>query len=109
MTHEFDGKKYEKASAHQKEWGERLIAEVSLRGTESVLDLGCGDGILTAQIADLVQQGVVLGIDASQGMIDAALSKERKNLTFCKMDINELNFVERFDLQTECFQKQVVG
>ncbi|MBM3163313.1 MAG: class I SAM-dependent methyltransferase [Chlorobi bacterium] len=102
MTHEFDGKKYEKASAHQKEWGERLIAEVSLRGTESVLDLGCGDGILTAQIADLVQQGVVLGIDASQGMIDAALSKERKNLTFCKMDINELNFVERFDLQTEC-------
>lgn len=98
MTHEFDGKKYEKASAHQKEWGERLIAEVGLCGTESVLDLGCGDGVLTAQIADLVQQGVVLGIDASQGMIDAALSKERKNLTFCKMDINELNFRERFDL-----------
>lgn len=26
MTHEFDGKKYEKASAHQQEWGSKLIA-----------------------------------------------------------------------------------
>ena len=98
MTHKFDGKKYEKASAHQKEWGTRLITEVGLQGAETVLDLGCGDGALTAQIADLVQQGEVLGIDASQGMIDAARPKERKNLTFRKMDINELEFRERFDL-----------
>ena len=40
MTHEFDGKKYEKASTHQKEWGANLIAEFSLQGTERVLDLG---------------------------------------------------------------------
>jgi len=25
MAYEFDGKKYEKASAHQKEWGSKLI------------------------------------------------------------------------------------
>ena len=31
MTHEFDGKKYEKASDHQKEWGTRLIAELNLK------------------------------------------------------------------------------
>jgi len=98
MAHEFDGKKYEKSSAHQKEWGTRLISEVGLQGTESVLDLGCGDGTLTARIADLVQQGQVLGIDASQGMIDTARAKERKNLTFRKMDIDELEFRERFDL-----------
>jgi len=40
MTHEFDGKKYEKASAHQKEWGTKLIAELDLQGTEQILDLG---------------------------------------------------------------------
>jgi trans-aconitate methyltransferase len=98
MTHEFDGKKYEKASAHQKEWGTKLIAELDLRGTERILDLGCGDGALSAQIADLVPSGEVVGIDASRGMIEAARSKVRKNLRFVLLDINELNYVEQFDL-----------
>jgi trans-aconitate methyltransferase len=98
MTHEFDGKKYEKASAHQKEWGTRLIAEIDLQGTERILDLGCGDGALSAQIADLVPDGEVVGIDASRGMIEAAQSKVRKNLRFLRMDINELNFAEEFDV-----------
>lgn len=98
MTHEFDSRKYEKASAHQREWGTRLIAELGLQGTEAVLDLGCGDGTLTAQLAELVSQGDVVGIDASQGMIDAALPKARSNLRFRRMDINELDFRERFDL-----------
>ena len=98
MAHEFDGEKYEKASAHQKEWGTKLIAELDLRGTERILDLGCGDGGLTARIADLVPHGEVVGIDASRGMIEAARSKERKNLRFLLMDINELNYVEQFDV-----------
>ena len=54
MTHEFDGGLYAQASAHQKEWGASLIADLRLRGSETVLDLGCGDGALTAQIADLL-------------------------------------------------------
>lgn len=54
MTYEFDGKKYEKVSAHQKEWGVKLISELSLSGNERVLDLGCGDGSNTAMIAELL-------------------------------------------------------
>lgn len=98
MTHEFDGKKYEKASDHQKEWGVRLIEELRLKGTEDVLDLGCGDGTLTVKIAELLPDGEVVGIDASQGMIDTALPKVRRNLGFLLMDINELDFVEKFDV-----------
>jgi len=98
MTHEFEGKKYEKASAHQKEWGTKLIAELDLQGTERILDLGCGDGALSAYIADLVPHGEVVGIDASRGMIEAARSKVRKNLRFLLMDINELNDVGQFDV-----------
>jgi trans-aconitate 2-methyltransferase len=98
MTHEFDGKKYEIASTHQKEWGTKLIAELGLTGSEHILDLGCGDGVLTSQIAELVPDGDVLGIDASQGMIDAALPKERYNLHFRKMDINDLDFENKFNL-----------
>jgi len=98
VAHEFDGTKYEKASGHQKEWGTRLIAELDLQGTERILDLGCGDGTLSAQIADLVPHGEVVGIDASCGMIEAARPKERKNLRFLVMDINELNYAEQFDV-----------
>jgi len=98
MAYEFDGKKYEQASTHQKEWGAKLIAELELKGGESVLDLGCGDGSLSLQIAEFLPKGSVLGIDASQGMIDAALPKAWENLHFCLLDIDDLDFVERFDI-----------
>jgi len=94
----FDGKKYEQASTHQKEWGTKLIAELALRGDERVLDLGCGDGALTLRLAELLPRGKVVGIDASQSMIDAARPKERDNLRFLLMDIDALAFNERFDL-----------
>ncbi len=98
MTHEFDGRKYEKASAHQKEWGARLIAELDLKGNERVLDLGCGDGTLTTQLAALLPKGEVLGIDASRGMIEAALPKAGGNLRFRRLDINDLDFENEFDV-----------
>lgn len=97
-AHEFDGKKYAEASTHQQEWGTRLIAELGLRGDERVLDLGCGDGTLTAQIADLLPNGEVIGIDASHGMIDAARQNQRKNLHFIIMDICDITFNEEFDV-----------
>jgi len=98
MAHEFDGGKYEQASAHQKEWGEKLIAEMDFRGDERVLDLGCGDGALTARIAGFLPGGKVIGIDASRGMTDVALGKSRDNLNFLLMDIDDLDFAGLFDL-----------
>ncbi len=98
MAHEFDGKKYEKASAPQKEWAAKLISELSLKGNERVLDLGCGDGTNTARLANLLPNGEVVGIDASIGMIDAAKPKERANLRFVLLDINEIEFKDEFDV-----------
>ncbi len=40
MAYEFSGAKYDKASNHQQQWGERLLAELSLNGDEHILDLG---------------------------------------------------------------------
>ncbi len=98
MNHEFDGKKYGQASAHQKEWGLKIVDELGLNGSERILDLGCGDGEITLQIAKHVPNGEVIGIDASKGMIDAALEKEKGNLKFILMDINRLNYVNEFDI-----------
>jgi trans-aconitate methyltransferase len=98
MVFEFDGKRYEQASSHQKEWGARLIAELELAGSERVLDLGCGDGALTAQLADLVPAGSVVGLDSSPSMLAAARRRQSKNLSFELGDINALAFEAEFDL-----------
>ena len=96
-TFEFDGNKYKQASKPQKEWGYDLISELSLKGNEAALDLGCGDGVLTEQLALLVPYGKVLGIDASISMIETAETISRDNLTFSHLDINEMNFENDFD------------
>lgn len=98
MNYEFDGKKYEKASTHQKEWGNKLISELKLIGNEKILDLGCGDGKLTENLSSLVPNGYVLGIDSSEGMIDVAKQKEKNNLKFRLLDINKLELLEKFDV-----------
>ncbi len=98
MTFEFDGEKYRQASNHQKEWGRRMIDGLELKGDEHVLDLGCGDGVLTGRIAELVPRGFVLGIDASRGMLDTARQLETGNLKFELLDINAIAFDEQFDL-----------
>src|SRR5262245_23628710 len=95
---EFDGQRYRQTSAHQKEWGSRLISELALRGDESILDIGCGDGILTAQLADRVPRGHVTGIDASAGMIETARTNQRPNLSFVRLDINATEYSAEFDV-----------
>lgn len=97
-THDFDGEKYTQASKHQKEWGNAIISELKFTGNESVLDLGCGDGVLTGQIADMLPRGRVVGIDASEGMIATAAKLESVNLAFIKMDIDDISYNNVFNL-----------
>ena len=99
MPYEFDAEKYRQASSHQQSWGQRLIDELALAGSERILDLGCGDGRLTAVLAGLVPQGRVLGIDASRNMIEQARhSHAAANLEFRQLDINEIDFEGMSDL-----------
>ena len=93
---EFDGEKYSEASKHQKEWGRKLIDQIDFKDNDIVLDLGCGDGLLTRMIKDIVKDGYVLGIDASGGMISKAKEYQKKNLEFKQVDINDINFKDKF-------------
>ncbi len=95
---DFDGEKYRLASAHQKEWGARLIEDLKLKGSERILDLGCGDGALTAELARRVPHGFVLGIDSSPSMIAAASQWAGPNLKFERRDITEIVYRGEFDL-----------
>ncbi|MFT4171464.1 MAG: methyltransferase domain-containing protein [Rhodocyclaceae bacterium] len=64
----WDAADYARHSAGQERWGRELIAQLELRPTDDVLDIGCGDGRLTAAIAAQTT-GCVLGVDSSADMI----------------------------------------
>lgn len=95
---DFNAVQYGRCSRIQKEWGGDVLAGLRLSGRERVLDLGCGDGRLTADIAHRVPQGSVLGIDSSPAMLAAAERLSGRNLSFRQVEIDDLAFDEEFDL-----------
>jgi ubiquinone/menaquinone biosynthesis C-methylase UbiE len=68
----------------------------SLRSGQDLLDVGCGPGGITADLAALVAPGRVVGIDAEPSVLEEArtLAAGRRltNLTFRVGDVNALGF-----------------
>jgi trans-aconitate 2-methyltransferase len=98
--HKWDPADYQKSSSAQYNWAMALIAGLKLDGKESILDIGCGDGRITAHLAGLVPNGNVLGIDLSPEMIRFAAGKyaDHPNLSFLVGDASDLKFAGEFDL-----------
>jgi trans-aconitate methyltransferase len=97
--YQWDASEYERHSVAQLQWAGELIAKLHLKGHETILDLGCGDGKVTAAIAALLPEGHVLGIDNSAQMIQLAQRRHSgANLSFELLDIRDLNWTERFDV-----------
>ena len=98
----WDANDYSRSSAAQQAWARELIAKLQLQGDESVLDIGCGDGKVTAEIAALVPDGRVVGIDSSPEMVSFAAGsfqgETAANLTFLVKEARALDFVEEFDV-----------
>ena len=63
---------YAANSVVQQTWARELIAKLKLHGNEHILDVGCGDGKVTAEIAHAVPRGSATGIDASPQMVKFA-------------------------------------
>lgn len=93
---------YAANSASQLVWANELLARLQLRGDERILDVGCGDGKITAALAQAVPRGAVTGIDASPQMIafarDAFPAKKFPNLEFCQMDARQINVSQPCDV-----------
>ncbi len=98
----WDAADYGKHSKAQYQWARELLAGLHLQGAEAVLDIGCGDGKVSKEIADRLPHGYVIGIDRSEDMIKFARKRypERafRNLIFRRMDVRELDFEDQFDI-----------
>jgi ubiquinone/menaquinone biosynthesis C-methylase UbiE len=80
----------------------KLVDVTSPRRGDSVLDVGCGTGLVTHLLAESVgAKGSVVGIDLSARMLDLARPRARANTTFMAMAAEHMVFRDRsFDLIT---------
>jgi trans-aconitate 2-methyltransferase len=99
---EWDAQDYARISELQMVMADESLGLLQLKGTEQVLDVGCGDGKVTAEVAARVPDGLVVGIDPSAEMIHFAQQKwgadGRRNLRFEVADARRLPFETAFDL-----------
>jgi trans-aconitate 2-methyltransferase len=96
---QWDADDYQRHSSVQAGWGREVHERLALRGDEHVVDLGCGDGRLTSELAARLPRGSVTGLDADADMIEFA---ERhyggKNVSFVKADACRFSLGRRVDL-----------
>jgi trans-aconitate 2-methyltransferase len=104
---EWDASGYSRISSLQAAMAQEVLALLELKGSERILDVGCGEGKITAQIASRVPKGSVVGVDPSHDMIGFAKKhftptmpsgSSLGNLRFEVADARCLSFKNEFDL-----------
>lgn len=89
-----------KKYARQAERGLAIAQSISLKGDEKILDVGCGDGRISAALAARLPRGSVVGLDISEPMIIDAQKTYANvtNLSFVCEDIARYASLEAFDI-----------
>ena len=99
---EWNAADYAKSSSMQQQWARELIQKLHLSGNERVLDVGSGDGKVSAEIASALPNGSVLGIDSSLSMVELSQKTfspdHNSNLRFQLCDAKEIPFNNEFDV-----------
>lgn len=98
----WNGEEYFKNSSSQKEAANDLLTYINLVGNEQILDVGCGDGKITAEISEKIPKGTIVGIDISPSMIDFACKtfspNHYPNLSFVLKDALDINYNKEFNI-----------
>ena len=96
-----DAKGYHKNSNVQWNAAMDLLASVEWKGDEKILDVGSGDGKITAYIAENCSKSAVVGVDVSASMVRFASAQYNQDvhshLVFLQADAANLPFEQQFD------------
>lgn len=84
-------------------WKNEILKQLSIEKT--VLDLACGTGILTRQIAEKIPLAKVTGVDITTSYLEKAREKLNlyQNVSFVNQDAEKLDLVEKFDCITASY------
>lgn len=102
MNRPWDSAQYARTSDLQANVAKELISDLAIEPDENVLDLGCGLGNLTMDIAAIASGGDVLGVDTSPSMIEQAKSnlqlRPLPNVRFRVASANDVRLDGHFDV-----------
>jgi trans-aconitate methyltransferase len=111
--HIWNAKVYQSNSSLQMEAALKMLHIMDFRDCNHVIDLGCGDGKITAYLSSLFPKINVIGLDNSAEMIDIANQtfpkKNYPNLNFVLQDIRNFIFPMKFDRVISFFALQWVN
>lgn len=100
-----NGPAYHQSSHYHLAFAQSQLSQLSFRGNERILDVGCRAGRISQAIAQLVPYGSVVAVDSSKEMIASALNcSQASNLTFKQADEGALSFDQEFDLVFSFFK-----
>src|SRR5689334_201750 len=91
-TQTWDPAGYARHARFVSDLGLPVVELLAPRAGERILDLGCGDGVLTRKLQDM--GCTLVGVDGSAAQVDAARAL---GVDARVMDAYELTFVEEFD------------
>ncbi len=101
---------YHKLSLAQDSAAKEFLKRLQVEKNASILDIGCGNGKISAKLAKMAEKGQVLGIDKSKEMISFARENFPKdhhaNLIFKIRDAQKLLFKGKFDMIFSSFALQ---
>jgi len=98
LTRDWDAATYDRVSAPQVEWAEKVLERLPLRGDETVLDAGCGSGRVTRMLLDRLPRGHVVAVDSAPSMVEhARAALDPKRSTVLRADLTELSLDEPVD------------
>jgi trans-aconitate 2-methyltransferase len=92
---DWDGSEYRQVSDLQQWVADRALEGLDLDGVHSLLDIGCGDGRITAEIARRIPDADVVGLDPSPRMISIAPAGGK--LSFELGDVLTMMYEDQFD------------
>jgi trans-aconitate 2-methyltransferase len=70
MATPWNARTYDQTSEPQQAWASEVLSRLEgIAADATVIDVGCGTGLVTAALPDLVPRGRVLAIDASADMV----------------------------------------
>lgn len=89
---EWDSKSYQQHTGFVSVLGAGVLDWLNPVAGERILDVGCGDGVLTQKIAEICPD--VIGVDASAEFVASSI---RRGIDARKMNGHQLQFEDEFD------------